>query len=83
MTILLHLIETVKFSDRDSTMILVEYLIRQKCLCRNDTNGNRNGKEWDLTMWNGREMEWDCKKPFPIISNSKYELRSVNRMCII
>jgi len=26
-----------------------------------------NGKEWELTMWNGRE--WECKNPFPIISN--------------
>ena len=32
--------------------------------------GNGNGKEWKLTAW-----EWECKKPFPVISTTKHSTR--------
>jgi len=42
--------------------------------------GNGNGKECELTMWEwGRE--WECKKPFPIIST--HESFMILKSCFV
>ena len=97
-TILLHLIETVRFSDKLSTMIFhVSWFLDTSKMFMpqrlNDCLGmgmrrNENsplGIPWELELvtklgmgmgrngnWAyGNEREWECKKPFPIISSVK------------
>jgi len=73
-TILLHLIETVRFSDKLSTMIfhVSRFLDTSKMFMPQRLNdclgmGMRRNGNWAY----GNEREWECKKPFPIISSVK------------
>jgi len=79
-TILLHLIETVKFSDKLSTMIfhVSRFLDTSKMFMPqrlNDCLGMGMGRNGNGAYENGRE--WECKNSFPIISSCAVTIRQL------